>query len=486
MYQAKEDQQTHELYACLPFVAMSLTEGVDFGPIRFWPFEQASNFLCEENRQLLEEYLDTLSHTKAETIESEKIMSVMTMSLRLNAMTCVSIDSRIPKEERDHLLIEAIYQLYFCCAFCHRARGVELPILSSFTKILPARISFLENKKGWLEASIPESKRKTTTPVICVDEEIRIGIFRAFSQIYYEQDQLGDDKKKQLQSLIRGIRYFVDRFYERFENLIYDDEGMLRESHRPEDIIFLVASFESLLSIDVNEPQTDFKQRFRKMLELRYTRSIENLWKWVDGLYGIKNQIMQGNDVKDIYYRENPNFKISYFYLGMQLFLYAVHCQMQKYGLLTNNEAYKFAALDFRWVHPEDVLVYLWPEEAVLRRIRSILETDRDNRLIIDKLQFYFFTYVFVDYYEKFYLLGSKVAPHFLTFIPTSTDKIRENGKKIIELFNKEDWKAHREENKDHMKHHPHFLQSLKKRLEIEIQHISNILQDSVFALRFL
>ncbi len=114
------------------------------------------------------------------------------------------------------------------------------------------------------------------------------------------------------------------------------------------------------------------------MLGLRYSAPVEILWLWVDGFFKLREQIVHGRSSTRQVFHGNPNYEISYYYLGMKLFLYGVYWRLYTYDLVDHPEgtAEPYA---FPGVNPEELLVYFWPEEALLNRMSKIMHTlDKD------------------------------------------------------------------------------------------------------------
>lgn len=429
---------TQELFACLPYVKMSLDDGVPLGPVHFWPVSSAGRFLSESDAAIIQRHIPD------------------------KTVTMVSINDEVPLENRGSLLIEAIYQLYFCSAFCHSTIGIEAVSLTAFTKIIPSPIECAQDDRCRATMVPSPSNSEQSEAIICVDEQIRVGIANVLNQIYLPNSEISAEEKKKRLSMLRGIRYFVDRFYRKFESLIGNRTFDFEKLHQPEDIIFLIASFESLLSLTESNPQFELKQQMRSIFALRYTESIDSLWNWIDGLYRIKNESMKGNDAIDIYYRRNPNFTVSYFYLGVHVFLYAVHAEMFRKGLISLEGQDESASPDFTWIKSQNVLIFLWPEKAALKQVYAVLNRPPEKRIHLDRVNFHFFTVVFSNYMKNYYLTDFQNDEH-LEFHPTPIEEIREVGEKILGLFESEKWDI----TKGELNPHPEFQDLLKQRLSL-------------------
>src|SRR5262249_55840243 len=101
---------------------------------------------------------------------------------------------------------------------------------------------------------------------------------------------------------------------------------------------------------------------------LRFSKPMDVLWQFIDGFYRQRDHVVRGDDKADPHFKDNPTFVVSYVYLGMRLFLYAVYHRLDQAAL---QEAIQqgLAGRPAIWFHPEEVLLYFWTEEALLHRI---------------------------------------------------------------------------------------------------------------------
>ncbi|TXI36054.1 MAG: hypothetical protein E6Q59_10055 [Nitrosomonas sp.] len=360
-----------QLHACLPFVQIAMREGISIGPVFFWPADRAEQYADKSLLPLLGEYLETVTQVRAWCDEQA---CVDTVKIPASCVTCVSIDAQVPPEQRDSLLVDSLYLLFFCGTFTHLFESAKGPFFNVFIKVLPASEDFIRNQNNWREVHLLETQRECTVLLEKFDEEMCIGLGHALSCGYCTDACRSATETAKVQSLVRSIRYFVDRFYESFQNLIGTGLHIPRGFYEAEDIVFLSTSFEALFDLSEEHPHIDLKHKLRPMLGLRYSNSVELLWQWVDGFFGLREQIVHGLPLPDTMFRANPNFEISYFYLGMKLFLYGVYWRLHSYQLIPlSTEVQPGLPLHFKWVSPEEILAFFWPEEPLINRIHKTL-----------------------------------------------------------------------------------------------------------------
>ncbi len=367
----------YEIYACLPFVDLGESGSVSFGPVHFWSADRAEQYVDESLTPLLLEYLTTVTNFK--TWSHHELVD--TGPLKMAEMTCVSIDPQVPLFARNGLLVDAIYLLFFCGAFSHLYSHGVAPGFDVCTKMLPASPTFLQDRGNWADVHIPEAKRELPVILERFDEEMCRGLGHALACGYSTDLCKSTAETAKVQSLIRAIRYFVDRFFGRFENLIGNSLRMSDVIYEAEDIVFLETSFEALFDLVEEHPHIDLKHKLRPMLGLRYSAPVELLWQWVDGFFDLRQQIVHGKASPDEVFNANPNFEVSYFYLGMKLFLYGVYWRLHTYQLINGRQKTPDEQpLRFDWVQPEELLAFFWPEEALIHRIcRTMRELQKDS-----------------------------------------------------------------------------------------------------------
>lgn len=454
------DPMTHQsftLCACLPFVELAQEASIQIGPVIFWPASKAQEFL-PAHASTFQTYLESIGQIKARS-KSEKEDFVNTVRLSPAGMTCASIDSNISPELYEYVLIDSLYLLYFACTFRNLYYGQEIPTFNAFRKMIPASMDFIHHRHNWEQAYIDETSRENTICIHLVDPEICQGLGKALEAIYIPTDQ-NQELIPVYKRLVRSIRYLVDRFFQRFVNLFDNGLNFSEELFEPEDVIFLASSFETLFDINEKQPAADFKHKLRPLLHLKYGRPVELFWKWVDNFYEVKRQIVHGNMALDPLFRLNPNFEISHTLLGIKLFIYSIYYTLYKYQLMHSTHEDPYTPPDFKWIHPEEVLLFFWTETNLLRKLSSFL---RQISLAPQKEELYadihLLTNLFVSLYERYYL---DHPANGARFIPTPLGDLEGYGAEILgklkQITDVEDLLL--------TVIHPQFIQSLEDRLQ--------------------
>jgi hypothetical protein len=458
------DFQAFHLYACLPFVELDHESMIQIGPVIFWPASKSKEFLDADFHSLFQAYMRAMSQIKAPTKDPEGHF-VNTRTLTPKGTTCVSIAEDIPSELRELILIDSLYLLYFACTFRNLYYGQEIPSFNAFRKMIPASFDFIRTKQNWEDLYIEETDHEETICLHIVDPEICLGLGKALNAIY--QNPIPQEKEliQAYKRLIRSIRYLVDRFFQRFVNLFGKGLNFSEEIFEPEDVIFLASSFETLFDLNDKHPAADFKHKLRPLLHLKYSKPVEIFWKWVDDFYGVKRRIVNGDPFLDPLFRLNPNFEISHIFLGIKLFIYAVYYNLFKFHLLQSAQVNLYTPPDFKWIHPEEILLFFWTESTLLRKLNLFIKQTEQEPIKEELLaDIHLLTHLFVSLYERYDRQQQLTGQGVVRFIPTPVKELKEAGYPIL----------------DHLKQaqiinpkksilqviHPHFIQVLQERLQ--------------------
>lgn len=422
------ENRKYEIYACLPFVQLHTEQAVALGPVRFWPARLADRFVSDQLRGKLADYLSNVTRVQVR-INNELLE---TGALADDCVTCVSLDATVAPELRESLLIDSIYQLFFCSAFSHLFDTATVPPIELFTKFLPASPVFLENRAGWDQLHITEAQRKQPVVLPEFDQEMCRGLGHALSCSYELDTCTSAAETRQVQSLIRSIRYFVDRSFGRFENLLSEGQTISPWTFEPEDIVLLVTSFEGLFHLKEEIPHIDLKHKLRPMLGLRYSTTVELVWNFVEGLFHLRDQVVHGQPLPDVFFRANRSYAISYFYLGIKLFLYGVYWRLHSCKLITSLDGeVAWRPLHFHWVSAEEILAFFWPEEELLERLIKLSEAltvqdDDSMRHDQDLLE-----RVFIHMVDT-YAMGQKLEG--VTWTPLEQKKVKMLADRLLAL----------------------------------------------------
>jgi hypothetical protein len=456
--------QNFLLYACLPFVELASESIILFGPVAFWPASKSPEFLSGNFPSSFEDYLQGMAQIKAHC--QEENAWIKTRQLNPSKMTCISIAESIPVERRAFLLIDSLYLLYFACIFRHLYYGHEIPSFHPFRKLIPASKEFIQNQQQWEGLHLNETDREETISLHIVDPDICEGLGKALEAIYLPTSSKDPESIRAYKRLIRAIRYLIDRFFQRFVNLVDQGLHFSEEIFEPEDIIFLVSSFESLFYLDNSQAAAaDFKHKLRPLLHLKYSRPVEIFWKWVDDFYEVKRRILQGDTFIDPLFRRNPNFEISHILLGIKLFVYAVYYYLFKYQLLQSTYVDPYTPPDFKWIHPEEILLFFWTESSVLEKINFFIKPSEQERLKEEALaEMSLLTTLFVALYDRYYLSEQVKGEGVVRFIPSPLADLSNEGKEILEKL--KEIKEKDPQGTFLQFVHPYFINVLEDRLE--------------------
>jgi hypothetical protein len=430
MVQLNVDQQN--IYACLPFVELAHESTLQMGPVSFWPASKYQEFLEIDSHELFLHYMQSISQIKAR-IQSDQSQLVNTVTLNPQGTTCISIASNVPQHLRDTMIIDAIYLLYFTCAFRNLYYGNEILSFEVFRKMIPASLEFIQERANWEGVHIEEINREKTVCIHLFDQEIYTGLGKALAVIYQNNTTLDQEIVDEYRRLIRSIRYLVDRFFQRFVNLFGKGLNFSEELFEPEDVIFLSSSFESLFNINDKEPAADFKHKLRPLLHLKYSRPVEIFWKWVDDFYELKRKIVHQGTSPDPIFRSNPNFEIPHVMLGIKLFIYSVYYKLFQFKLVTPIHFDTYTPPDFKWIHPEEILLFFWTESSVIKTLNLFIKRAQESQVEQQLLaEISLLSDLFLSIYERYYLHPLSTQ---INFKPSPLEKIKENAQQIISMI---------------------------------------------------
>lgn len=426
--------QNYLLYACLPFVELANESMIHFGPVIFWPASKFKEYLPDHLHASFHDYLEVIGQIKARSNDSDSGF-INTEKLDLRRTTCVSILADVSIELREYLLIDSLYLLYFTSIFRHLYYGQEITSFNAFRKMIPAHEYFIKDKGNWESLSIKETDREETISLHFIDPEICQGLGVALESIYLATGSQDKEFIQGYKRLVRSIRYLVDRFFQRFVNLFGKGLHFSEEIFEPEDVIFLASSFESLFNLNSNQSTAaDFKHKLRPLLHLKYSRPVEIFWKWVDDFYEVKRRILQGEIFLDPLFKLNPNFEISHILLGIKLFIYSVYYYLFKYQLLKSTHVDSYTPPDFKWIHPEEILLFFWTEPSVLGKLNLFLKESEQAKLSDEALaDMNLLTTLFVSLYDRYFLAEQQKGEANVRFIPSSLVELQKEGVPILE-----------------------------------------------------
>lgn len=429
----------YHLYACLPFIELAYEASVHLGPVLFWPASRYKDFLPPDLHQSFRDYLESIGQVKTQ-LQMESEEWVQTVQISPHGTTCVSIFEDIPTEQREILLVDSLYLLYFACTFRNMYYGNEIPSFKAFSKVIPASPDFIQNPKNWKNLHINEIDRENTICVHLFDHKISKGLGRTLFHIYQTPEHTEPEKLEKYKRLVRSIRYLIDRFFHQFVNVVGHGLDFPENIFEPEDIIFLASGYEALFNIHDQQAVADFKQKVRPLLHLKYSKPLELFWKWADDFYTVRKQVVHGGETPDPMFRFNPNFEVSHIVIGIKLFVYSVYYMLFKYQMLPSETKNPHTPPDFEWIHPEELLLFFWTEPSLLRKLLFFLIQIKETGHPEHADDIHFLANTFIDMQEHY---NNPLPPSGVRFIPTPVKELREDGQAILDIIHQaevEDW----------------------------------------------
>lgn len=388
-----------KLFAALPYLELAHEKSIQLGPVLFWPISRYASHIDPKDHEAFRQQIHSI-----EGID-----------------TCVSIDEAVDPNQRETVLIEALYLLYFICIFRNVYYYTEIPPFDAVRGIIK-----LSKKEEWALDAFEIDKNK----LLCIsylEEEIGEGLGKAFSSAYLKPDSNTPFAKR----LLRAIRFFVDRYIPRLMSLGTMESSFQKHVYEPEDFLLLSMSFEALFELNHQHPAADFKQKLRPLLHLKYSRPLELFWKWIEQFYESRYAIVHGNIHRAALFTANPNFSVPIVTIGSQLFIYSVYYSLLAHNLINALEVKSTFPPDFKWIHPEKVLLFFWTEIHLLQKIHFLLQQWKEHSTHTElKDEIHFLARLFMAMQER----ATHRVPAELTFIPTPTEQIQDDIMDILIL----------------------------------------------------
>lgn len=341
---------------CFPYVLLKSSQETTMGPITFWPLCDYQRYISRDERTSFTQWIEALEIPPTEG----------------RYPACASITKGFSPKKQMECLIEAVCLWYFATYHQDLYYNVGIPAFHSFSKI----------------ALHPEvAQNGPITPVSHVPpillKEPPTEVTQALSLALTRKTEGSQDLNPELhlhsKQIVRSIRLFVRCFAPGFENVTHG-EAPFRKSHfKAETLLFLVTAFETLLDIPPGSV-SDFKYRMRGIVHMMYGHAMELFWKWVDGLYQLKTQVLSKANVGEAIFKANPNFEVAFLYLGMRLFIYAAAyhlCEMKFIAKVQTPLGHLPSSLS---IHREEIMLFFWPEEYLLKVIANNLDQWGDEK----------------------------------------------------------------------------------------------------------
>lgn len=270
------------------------------------------------------------------------------------------ISKKLPKLEQYALAQDAIYIFYFTLN-AQRIYFDQPPLpLKPFVQISRIPLA-VENK--------------CTADALALDK----GLLEAFGKILLHSGCMPNHTETG--HMVQSIRFFVERYFPKFEELSEVKPELSRNALQ--DIILLGLSFEVLFQLNPSNPIPDLRQKLRPLLHLKFSRPVELLWKWVEQFYITKENAKLGKNIDSLIFNENPNLTVPLVTIGEKLFIYSIYELLFHQNLISGLAGSPSTPDDFLIIHPSRVLLYLWPEENILRKLSLCLTQIQANKALV-------------------------------------------------------------------------------------------------------
>ena len=251
-------------------------------------------------------------------------------------------------------IIDGVYILYFLAAFPYgQLVRIHLPT-DPFRKIV-------------FEPEKTEKTSRLGIKSINIDHAAALG--RLLEEVYLYS--------KQKNSLLRALRFFVDRYFHPFGDALHQIAD-------PEDITYLELAFESLFDLEGANQVPYLKQQVRMLLNLKFGRSLELMWKCIESFYLQLHDVVHGGGSEHEIYRANPNFSVPNRILLRNIFLIGFYRRLIEQQWLPDVafDDYGFPRLE--GFDHLDVILYFWDEVTLLRKISTLLMQLANNSIKAD------------------------------------------------------------------------------------------------------
>ncbi|GAB4237765.1 MAG: hypothetical protein Tsb0021_17560 [Chlamydiales bacterium] len=399
----------HEVVLCLPYVALEAYAPLFMGPVTFFSAHLAQEYLDPDTASWLLRYLEGHSLTPRQ-------------------VTCMALQSSVPEEKRISLIVDALYLFYFTFSSRSLYTSIDPPFIDTFTKVIPAEEKYT---RAMVDRELSSLSGLGMQQALSVDAP-EGNLLSSLGSLLDGTILIDHEKDSQANRLIRAMRYFVDRRMCKFENIVQTGLQFPKRSFDPEEIIFLITAFETLLSMDGDTSVATLKQKLRPVLVLNYSKPIEMLWKWIEGFHHLHTDVVHGTTILDDEFKENPSFTIRYTDLGAKIFIYSVLEKLCHLTPLQCMNPQSDTPSEYRGFPPQEIHLFLWSESDLLRKISVLMlqvtegETSEDILHDLSNL-----SKVYYYMMQKYILAKSHPAVSYHRHDPKS---IVQYGKAIINL----------------------------------------------------
>lgn len=142
---------------------------------------------------------------------------------------------------------------------------------------------------------------------------------------------------------------------------------------------------------------------------------------------------MHGGAIPDPYFRLNPNFEVSHIVVGIKLFVYSVYYMLFKYQMVSSETTEPHTPPDFKWIHPEELLLFFWTEKNLLEKLASLLKELQDTHHAEHLSDIHLLSNLFISMQEH----DNSKDSQGIKFIPTPKEELERSIQTILEVIHK-------------------------------------------------
>lgn len=206
-------------------------------------------------------------------------------------------------------------------------------------------------------------------PTVFSMETIDSTLFQAFSELL--RLTADSSKRAEVLRIVQAIKCLN-------ESIALIEKGTTNESWHA--FLLLSKGFEVLFSLNPAFPSADLRQHLRPLLHLKFSHPVELLWKWVDQFYGSSLSALAGEQIEDPLFLDNPNVRAPLLLIAEKLLIFSIYDTLFAKKLLIGAGGTPSTPDDFKYIHPERVLVYFWTNETLEKKI-ALLNIQQSNAL---------------------------------------------------------------------------------------------------------
>lgn len=344
----------------MPFVKLSFVDSIAMGPVLFWKASKFQNFIPTNLQNDFQEYIQWAGTFQA--IDDQR-NQINTERINPDSITCISVDQSITNNNQiNELVIDAMYLLHFSYNYSWIKMGSPRE-LNPFLKIWNAEEGYISGRQ-WQGFHHYEYQKESHGDIGNIADFLVTACGQLLQNKYFHKGQARIFALR----MTRAAQYFSRRFYDKFK------EPLTRYASEPEDIVFMATAFEALF--DINETyqrirkvnpnystRQALKEKLGKCLNLGNKKPVKVFNDWVDGFYDLRNEIVHGKSPTKYIFDGNPNYKVSYIMLAVELFLFSIFMEFDKR---------KYFGPPSRLSHlivKSSVLHYFWKQNELLLEI---------------------------------------------------------------------------------------------------------------------